>query len=406
VGFVFGATHALVVQGIHALFPKRLHQKPVSRELALISELLVGITKPYFFTDMLKLGWSHLRGMNLAEQLPPSRELAFHYAQHCMLMSLVLRRDSRSLRYFERAAELNNVFNDLWGMAYTNSYRGLGLYGAARYEDAIEYFNKAIDSFGQTGDMWELNVTRFHLGLCHYALGDLSAAIELAKETFDLSVRIGDPRSHCSSYLWARATNGNLLLDELKSCYTPMPEDIVSTVNAMKAESLWHLAQGRAEKAVSGLERAWDLAKKNVVIMTHTVAALPLLVNALRVHADAIETEDPRQSQRLRKRALRIAKRTAWFTRFFPTELPYSLRELSLVYAATGKLKKALRAADKSCAIAKRQNAKYEHAKSLLVRGQLAQQLGLPEASDEIDAATAVLRVIEAPLGEISGGRG
>ena len=397
-GFVLGAARETVVQGFHTLFPTRLHKKPISRELALTNAFLDGISKPYFFSDMLKLGWSHLRGMNLAEQLPRSRELAFHYAHHCMLTTMVFAWYSRAQRYYERSAELRRGFNDVWGMGHTDSYQGIGLYGTARYEDAIEYLHKAIDAFSQAGDMWELNVARFHLGLCHYALGNLAEAIEHAQCTFDLSVRIGDSRSHCSSYLWSRATNGNLPLDELKSCYTPVPEDIISTVNALKAESLWHLAQGRSEKAVGVLERAWDLAKKNFVIMAHTVATLPLLVNALRIHADAVEAEDPRQSQRIRKRALRLAKWTAWFMRFFPTEHAYALRELSLIFAATGKTTRALRAADKSCAVAERQNAKYEHAQSLLVRGRLAEQLGLPDAEGQVQAAEAALKAIELPI--------
>jgi len=69
-----------------------------------------------------------------------------------------------------------------------------------------------------------------------------------------------------------------------------------------------------------------------------------------------------------------------------------------LALEATGKTTRALRAADKSCAIAEQQNAKYEHAQSLLVRGRLAEQLSLPEAEQQIQDAEAALKAIELPI--------
>jgi hypothetical protein len=44
--------------------------------------------------------------------------------------------------------------------------------------------------------------------------------------------------------------------------------------------------------------------------------------------------------------------------------------------------------------------ARFEHAQSLLVWGKLASQLGLPEAAEQIRAASAAIEAIERPLGE------
>jgi hypothetical protein len=79
----------------------------------------------------------------------------------------------------------------------------------------------------------------------------------------------------------------------------------------------------------------------------------------------------------------------------FPAAYPLSLRERSLILAVYGKTWKALKYADKSCAVAERQKAKYEHAQSLLVRGKIAHQLGLPEAEEQIHTAEAALDEIE-----------
>jgi hypothetical protein len=133
------------------------------------------------------------------------------------------------------------------------------------------------------------------------------------------------------------------------------------------------------------------MVRTNFTINHVTVATLPFLVTALRRHADAIEQQDARQSQRLRGQAFRLAKWAVRVTYFFPPHYPHSLRELAYSYAARGRLKKALHLADKSCAVAEGQKARFEYAESLLLRGRLARDLGLPGAEEQIQRAEAEL---------------
>jgi hypothetical protein len=100
----------------------------------------------------------------------------------------------------------------------------------------------------------------------------------------------------------------------------------------------------------------------------------------------------------LRRRAYRLAKWATRITYLFPAAYPVALRERSLILAACGKTGKALKFADRSCAVAAAQNAKYEHAQSLLVRGTIARQLGLPEADEQIRTAEAALDAIESAM--------
>jgi hypothetical protein len=118
----------------------------------------------------------------------------------------------------------------------------------------------------------------------------------------------------------------------------------------------------------------------------------------LRRRAEAVRAKDARQSEQLLRRAYRVAKWATRITRLFPGALPHSLRERSLILEAYGKTKQALSFADRSCTVALGQKAKYEHAQSLLVRGKLAKQLGLPEADEQIRAAEAALDEIERPV--------
>jgi hypothetical protein len=255
--------------------------------------------------------------------------------------------------------------------------------------------DEAIDAFERTGDLWELHMAHFHRGMCHLGLGKLAEAVAEARWTFASSARLGDNRVFCSSYLWARATLGNLPFDELQGCLPTRPDDIMSSVHGLMAEGLWHSFHGRTEESLEIFERAAGMVRKSLCINSHTIVVLPMLARAVRLHAEALQPRDSRLAGRLRRRALRLARWAVRITRFCPAAYSLSLRELASVLAATGNPKKALKFADRSLAVADLQGAKFEHAQSSVVRWKIAADLGLPEAGDELERAEAELEAIE-----------
>ena len=208
----------------------------------------------------------------------------------------------------------------------------------------------------------------------------------------------------CSSWLWARATNGNFPFEELKSCIPCRPDDIMSTVHGTLAEGLWHSFHRRTAEALEVFERATAMVRKSFCVNSHTILVMPMLAMGLRRHAEALKSTDERQSRQLLKRARRVCKWATRLTRLFPAAYPATLRERSLILAAFGKTKKALKYADKSCRVAEGQKAKYEHAQSLLVRGKLAKALGLAEADEQIRTAEAALEAMESPVRAMASG--
>src|SRR5262249_47493133 len=162
---------------------------------------------------------------------------------------------------------------------------------------------------------------------------------------------LGDSRTLCSSYLWARATRGNIPFEELRSCYPDRPDDVMSTVHGMMAEGHWHTFHGRTEEALATFERTGALVRKALCINSHTIVVLPELAAALRRHAEKLKPTDSRQAERLRRRALRLARWAVRITRFFPAAYPLALREFSLVLADQGKTENALPIADRSCTV-------------------------------------------------------
>jgi len=89
VGFAVALLRETVIQGIHTVFPSRLHSQASDRRLVLINKMFNNISQLYAFSNMLKMMWATTSGMNRAERLPPSPELAFNYAIHGGLASLL-----------------------------------------------------------------------------------------------------------------------------------------------------------------------------------------------------------------------------------------------------------------------------------------------------------------------------
>jgi tetratricopeptide (TPR) repeat protein len=365
--------------------------------LDLIIRLYSHLFTPYVFQNTLRMLWAHVSGMNRAELLPPSKSLGFSYAIHGMMMSM-LGWQSRGSRYSDRAAALAQRFDDPLLCGVSANYKGVGLYASARYQEGLDPLSEAIDAFEKAGDLWELHLAHFHKGCCQFGLGNLAEAVAEARWVFASSARLGDSRTLCASWLWARATRGDFPFEELKSCYPCRPDDIMSTVHGVLAEGYWHTYHGGTALALEAFERAAGMVRKTFCVNSHTILAMPMLAMGLRLHARAVQPEDAQQAEQLLERAGRVARWATRLTRLFPAAYPVALRERSLILAACGKTKKALKFADKSCAVADAQKAKYEHAQSLLVRGKLARRLGLPEAGEQIQTAEAAIDTIERPV--------
>ena len=397
VGLAFGLLRESVIQGLHSLRRGRLHSEPASTRLDLAVRLLYRLATVYAFQATPKAMWYQLYGMNLSETVPPSQHLAMTYAYHSCIMSM-LGWQSRGRRHGERSLAMAHECDDFWVLGSCYNYTGIGHYAAARYEEGVTELATAIHHFEKAGDPWELNLARFHKGCCHFGLGDLAAALEEARRTFAASARLGDSRTLCSSYLWARATRGNLPFEELKGCFPCRPDDVMSTVHGLMAEGHWHSFHERTAEALDRFERSATLVLATWCVNSHMIMVMPELATALRAHALAIRRADPRESERLARRALVQARRAAWITRFFPAAYPVALRELSIQLADRGRIREAIRAADRSCALAEGQKARYEHARSLRVRGEIGKRFGLQGAAEQIRAAEQAIEAIEGAL--------
>jgi two-component system sensor kinase len=97
-----------------------------------------------------------------------------------------------------------------------------------------------------------------------------------------------------------------------------------------------------------------------------------------------------RQAQRASRAALRIARR-------FRNDLPQALRECAAIAALCGRSRRARRLLDESLAISLLQDARYEHAQSLIWRGRIGQEFGWPTAEADLAEGRAELVALQIP---------
>jgi serine/threonine protein kinase/tetratricopeptide (TPR) repeat protein len=384
----FGLVRSLVlestIQAFHSCFPGLIKKQKPNRSIDLANKLLGKLCYAYYCHNVLYLLWASLAGLNRAERLPPSASLAFNYVVQANDMA-VLGWHSRANRFYQSAMDLSKKLNDQWGAAHAMNHSSLGSLGAARYEDTIVKATPGTIAFSKLGDLLETHFAHFSIGMSHFGLGQLNKALEKSKWIFESCVRHSDnvfgPMAFC---LWARASRGNFPFDELFGCLGVYPGNNLATICVSMAEGYWHLHHGRTKNAVAAFEKAWLTSWANSYLVTYNSWVLTDYVAALRLHARALKSSDPKMEGIVRRRWHKIATWANYVSLALPPERPRALRELALVCESRGQIKKAWKLADKSCRKAQETRSEYEYAKSLLVQGLTGKKLGRPEAEEQI----------------------
>lgn len=391
-GYTSFAIVQAVVQITHSLLPrlfteKRGHMDDLS-ELRL--KLFLRLFEPYMFKSPLRAFWSHLAAMNHAEKYARSAWWAWSYSAHaCFLAMVGLQR--RGNRYGKAATQLAEQVDDLWVQGFANSYPGMGLFASAMYGDALDKCDRGRNCYAKAGDKWWLHLADFHACYSHFGLGELRRAGERAKELFDSCSRIGDSRLMCTAWLLARTTSGKLPFPSLKAHFPNRPDDVMSNVHGWLAESLWHLAHERPQEAVGILENAFVQMKNNNCYNSHTMHVVPMMAAARRHLAHDLQKTEPDAARQEMNRSVKWARWATRVSRFAPLMAPLALREFAQSLEAQGKLDKAYRMATKSCRVAKKQDAKFEYAQSLLVCSRIGVALQKAGAHEQLEEAQRLL---------------
>ncbi len=343
--------------------------------------------------------WAHLRELNLAERYPPTPELAQAYSEEAPGMSLIPY-FSRGIAYVEKSLAIRKQLGDLWGQGQSLHYYGIILYASSRFKECIKKCREAIRLLERTGDYWEMNIARYQIAASLYRLGDLGGAVAEAQRMYQSGVDLGDAQAcGISLDVWSWASLGRLDADVIQGELVRRSSDVQRTAQVLEARGVKLLHQGCAAEAVQVFADAQARVHKAGVRNAWVAPLLPWLTTALRQQIQNNADLTPFQRRGLLRQALATARRGLRLARSFRNDLPRVLRELGYLQAMAGRPRRARRCFHESLCEAQRQGAVYEHAQTMLARGQVGRELGWPQAQDDLAAAKQILPTLEAAVG-------
>lgn len=392
--FIFFLWEALV-QGLHTVFPRlltsRSKQQPSESEL-LGFRIFSRLAHGYWFTrSKTHVLWTHLRGMNLAENYQPTLELAQSYSEHAPAMSLIPWY-GRGVAYAQKSLTIRKALGDLWGQGQSLHYLGVVLYSASRYRECVDKCREAVRLLERTGDFWEVHIARYQIAAALYRLGDLQSAVEQARRIHESGLELGDfQASGISLDVWSRATPGAVPIDALKVELERIRPDAQGTAQVLLAEGVRLMEAGDHERAATIFDRALVVAGQAGVMNAYVAPNRAWLATALRCRAQNDLSHTPWQRRRLIRRATYAAGRAVCLALRFRNDLPHAMREAALILALRGGFWPVRRLLNLSLSVAQRQEAAYEFAQTLRVRGQLGTELLWPNAESEVEQAKALL---------------
>ena len=390
----------VVVQVLHTLLPRLFvgRRSPDGAEAEFLAiRLYSRLAYAYWFhRGRIACAWAHLREMNLAERYPPSLELAQAYSEHAPVMTMVPH-FKRGIAYAERSLAIRKELGDAWGQGQSLNFYGIVLYASSRFEDAIERCREGVSILERTGDPWETNTGNWHIAFSQYRLGDLREAVALSRQVYEQALRLGDNQVAAISLgSWSKASGGAVPRDLIRAELRRSGDDVHATAELYQAEAVRLMSEGRSAAAVEILEQAWELVDSAGFRQEYVAPVLPWLATALRTEAEAVAIWNPSRRRALLKRARWAARKGMQIARRYPNNLPHVLRECALIAAMEGRTRKASRLLERSLATAERQHARYEHAKTLLARGEVGLALGWPSSAQDLRRATEDLEALGA----------
>jgi diguanylate cyclase (GGDEF)-like protein/PAS domain S-box-containing protein len=400
----------VLVQFLHCVFPRLFVGR---RDLAGADVELLAIRiysrlayVHWFHSGKVACAWAHLREMNLAERFPPTLELAQAYSEHAPVMTMVPWY-GRGIAYCRRSLAIRRELDDLWGQGQSLHFYGVVLYAASRYRESLDKLQEAVRLLERTGDRWEVNTARWHMAFARYRLGELGQAVDQCRRLYADAMEIGDQAAAGISLSgWSRASAGRVPAELVSAHLDATHDDAHTATEVHVAEAVRLLAEGPYEQACATLEVARGIVRRAGLRQEYVAPVLPWLATALRMQAENVPAHAPRQRAALLRRAARISRRACRISRSYRNNLPHALRERGLIAAERGQTRRAVRAFDRSLAIATSQGADYEHALTLRARAEIGVLREWPGAADDLANAEEALEDMLGAVGDGGGGSG
>jgi tetratricopeptide (TPR) repeat protein len=387
-----GLTVALLresfTQCCHTLLPQWCYSKaaPLNASEELAVELANRNSIVSYYSNGLRMVWTHLKGFNLAETRQPSHGLAYAYGLHPAPMA-ALGLCRRGLRYGDRALQLARDFGDRLTEAHAYVMRSMSLFTAGRHAEAVDSANLGVSLCTQAGDPYLIFIAECHVALSAARLGKITAALTTAANGFERAIRMGEDASAGPMMMaLALGTDGHFPYPTLRACFRIDEGDHFSSCMTGLAEGIWHSHSQRWEQAVAVLEQAARRARENFIVCPYSVSTFTWLATAQRQYAQSLP------EGKLRRSLLR----QAWFnlrvgllsSRLFLCERAQALREYGCQLCAAGKTTRGIIQLQRSARLAQSQGDVWQHAKTQV---ELARWEPRPDGANRLAEAEATL---------------
>jgi two-component system sensor kinase len=379
--------HEVLLQALHTLFRRwlvhRIRRTPNPLE-QLKFRLYSGFSHASWYCSQLpRLMWAHLRGMNRAEKYQPSLELAQIYSDHAPGMTLIPWH-SRGLRYAERSLEIRRQLGDLWGQGQSLHFYGIVQYAAGRYNECIDACRRAVQILQRTGDYWQVHIARYQIAASMYHLGDLQGAVDEARRNHASGLLVGDEQaSGIILDVWGRAWPGRIPEELLTKELQRERHDFQGAAQVQLAAGIQRLALGDLPTACKHMAAADKIVRGSGVRNQYTTPIAVWMTTALRTMAEADRSVHPQARSALLRQAERAARRAAFESRWCRNDLPQLYRERALLAALRGRPAQAQRFFERSLAIAEQSGARYEFAVTLAEQARVGLEFGWSNAETQ-----------------------
>ncbi|MGB5684346.1 MAG: protein kinase, partial [Candidatus Electrothrix sp.] len=342
----------LGVQMLHTVLRKKIVQRINNKSLhneTIALRALNRLYKWYFFKDVKKSLYCHLKCLNLAEKIGPCSELI-----HCYILGGVIWAsipwESRSQRYANLGVKTAVMTGDR--IQEGTAYAGISLASLIlnRPSKGLEYSKKSITLLKGLGEYWDLGVAyafRVQNGLL---IGKLNESLAVSEEFIALSAEA----KVLQNLGWALIVKGKSIflignvsdstIDEVKKSFVLMEQtrDIANMLFSLATLASIYLRQEKYFDSITTIEKVADLFPTHYSNGAWTLDLFPL---GAQIYIDSI-LNTPNLSVNKKKAYL---KRVRWFckksfkwSKKFKFIAGWSYQVNGTYYWLTGKKKKGL----------------------------------------------------------------
>jgi signal transduction histidine kinase/DNA-binding response OmpR family regulator len=387
------------VQSLHTWLPVLFiasKKTPPTESDRLSWQLFSRLAHGYWFVrGKFHVLWTHLRGMNLAEEYAPTLELAQSYSEHAPAMSLLAWYD-RGEAYATKSLEIRRSFGDVWGQGQSLHYTGVVLYAASRFEQCVEKCREAVRLLERTGDYWEVHIARYQIAAALYRMGSLRDAVREAKRNHASGLELGDEQaSGITLDVWSRASRGRIPEGILSQELHRQRPDAQGAAQVLLAEGVRQVGAGHFAEAAGTFRQAIATAERAGVCNTYVAPNYVWLATALRCQAEQVSVFARERRIHLLRTALHATRRAMRIARKARNDLPHTLREAAILAAMQGRSRASQRLFGASLQVAHEQQAYYEIALTRFAMARVALDQGEVGAREILATAHANVQAFE-----------